>query len=85
MAPGYADIPSTRSIGDLWRQTGELEHAHRGMDLSTICSDPAMCYVSVRPERASYPLIKENMEFTINLTTVEMARATDWAGVKIRT
>ena len=30
----------------------------------TICSDPAMCYVSVRPERASYPLIKENMEFT---------------------
>ena len=48
----------------------------------TICSDPAMCYVSVRPERASYPLIKENMEFTINLTTVEMARATDWAGVR---
>lgn len=41
-----------------------------------------MCYVSVRPERASYPLIKENMEFTINLTTVEMARATDWAGVR---
>ena len=48
----------------------------------TICADPAMCYVSVRPERASYPLIKENMEFTINLTTVEMARATDWAGVR---
>ena len=48
----------------------------------TICSDPAMCYVSERPERASYPLIKENMEFTINLTTVEMARATDWAGVR---
>lgn len=81
MAPGYADIPSTRSIGDLWRQTGEwnmLTVAWTG----TICSDPAMCYVSVRPERASYPLIKENMEFTINLTTVEMARATDWAGVR---
>lgn len=48
----------------------------------TICSDPAMCYISVRPERHSYPLIKENMEFTINLTTEKMARATDWCGVR---
>lgn len=48
----------------------------------TICSDPAMCYISVRPERASYPLLIENMEYTINLTTVEMARATDWVGVR---
>lgn len=48
----------------------------------TICSDPAMCYISVRPERACYPLIADNMEFTINLTTAEMARATDWAGVR---
>lgn len=48
----------------------------------TICSDPAMCYISVRPERASYPLIVENMEFTINLTTEKMAFATDWAGVR---
>ena len=48
----------------------------------TICSDPAMCYISVRKSRYSYDLIKEDMEFTINLTTEEMARATDWAGVK---
>lgn len=48
----------------------------------TICSDPAMCYISVRPSRHSYEMIKDTMEFTINLTTVEMARATDWAGVK---
>ena len=48
----------------------------------TICSDPAMCYISVRPERASYPLLVENMEFTINLTTVEMARVTEWVGVR---
>lgn len=48
----------------------------------TICSDPAMCYISVRPERHSYPLIVKNMEFTINLTTAAMARATDWAGVR---
>lgn len=48
----------------------------------TICSDPAMCYISVRPERHSYPIIKKRMEFTINLTTADMARATDWAGVR---
>ena len=47
-----------------------------------ICSDPAMCYISVRPERASYPLIRRDMGFTINLTTADMARATDWAGVR---
>ncbi len=50
--------------------------------VGTICSDPAMCSISVRPERHSYPMIKENMEFTINLTTEEMASATDWAGVR---
>ena len=48
----------------------------------TICTNPAMCYISVRPERYSYPMIKERMEFTINLTTAAMARATDWAGVR---
>lgn len=48
----------------------------------TICTNPAMCYISVRPERHSYGLIKETMEFVINLTTEEMARATDWAGVR---
>lgn len=48
----------------------------------TICTDPAMCYISVRPERASYPILERCMEFTINLTTAAMARATDWAGVR---
>ncbi len=48
----------------------------------TVCTNPPMCYISVRPERYSYPLIKERMEFTINLTTKDMARATDWAGVR---
>lgn len=48
----------------------------------TICTNPAMLYISVRPERASYPLICKNMEFTLNLTTAEMARAVDWAGVR---
>ena len=48
----------------------------------TVCSDPAMCYISVRRERHSYDLIHEAMEFTINLTTEDIARATDWAGVR---
>jgi len=47
-----------------------------------MCTNPPMCYISVRPERFSYPMIKERMEFTINLTTEAMARATDWAGVR---
>lgn len=48
----------------------------------TICSDPPMCFISVRPERASYPLLVKNMEYTINLTTKGMAFATDWVGVR---
>jgi flavin reductase (DIM6/NTAB) family NADH-FMN oxidoreductase RutF len=48
----------------------------------TICSDPAMCYISVRPERHSYPILKKNMEFVINLTNEELAYATDWCGVR---
>jgi flavin reductase (DIM6/NTAB) family NADH-FMN oxidoreductase RutF len=48
----------------------------------TICTNPPMCYISVRPERYSYPIIKKNMEFVINLTTKDMAFATDWCGVR---
>ena len=48
----------------------------------TVCSDPPMCYISVRPERHSYPVIRRTGEFVINLTTTAMARATDWCGVR---
>ncbi len=48
----------------------------------TLCTNPPMCYISVRPERYSYPILKQSMEFVINLTTEEMARATDWCGVR---
>lgn len=50
--------------------------------MGTICSNPPMCYISVRPERHSYEIIKKNMEFVINLTNEDMAFATDWCGVK---
>ena len=48
----------------------------------TICSDPAMVSISVRPERFSYSMIEETGEFVINLTTKELTFATDWCGVK---
>ena len=47
-----------------------------------ICSNPAKVYISIRPERYSYNIIKENKEFVINLTTEKLAYATDWCGVK---
>lgn len=48
----------------------------------TICSDPAMCYISVQPIRHSHAILMQEMEFIINLTTEDMCRATDWCGVK---
>lgn len=48
----------------------------------TICTDPAMCYISVRPGRYSYNIIKKNGEYVINLTTKSLAFITDWCGVK---
>ncbi len=50
--------------------------------MGTICSNPPMCYISVRPERHSYEIIKRTGEFVINLTNEDMAYATDWCGVK---
>ena len=49
--------------------------------VGTLCSDPPMCYISVRPERHSHPILMKQMEFVINLTTREMAYSTDWCGV----
>ncbi len=48
----------------------------------TVCTNPAMLYISVRPERYSYPLLKESGEFVINLTTEKLIKATDWCGVR---
>lgn len=48
----------------------------------TVNSEPPMAYVSVRPERHSYAMIKDGGEFVINLTTERLARAADLCGVK---
>ncbi|MDE6210273.1 MAG: flavin reductase family protein [Lachnospiraceae bacterium] len=48
----------------------------------TTCSSPAMVYVSIKPSRYSYEIIKETGEFVINLVTNELTFATDYCGVK---
>lgn len=47
-----------------------------------VCSNPPRTYVSVRPERYSYELIKNSGEFCINLPTSYMAKLVDFCGVK---
>jgi len=66
------------SCGDINAKYNIITVAWTGI----VCTNPPMCYVSIRPERYSYSLIKDNMEFCINLTTRELAFATDWCGVK---
>ncbi len=50
--------------------------------VGTVCSDPPMISVSVRPERYSYAVLEETGEFVVNLTTKKLASATDFCGVK---
>lgn len=47
----------------------------------TVCSEPPMLSISVRPERHSYDLIRNSGEFVVNVPSVRQARATDWCGV----
>ena len=48
----------------------------------TVCTNPPMVSISVRPGRYSYHMLKESGEFVINLTTEELCRAADYCGVK---
>lgn len=64
---------------------GETEQEYNMFTVAwagTICTSPAMCYISVRPERHSYDIIKRTGAFVINLTNEDLAYATDWCGVK---
>ncbi len=65
------------SCGDLER-TNIITIAWTG----TICTNPPMTYVSIRPSRYSYNIIKETGYFVINLTTKQLVKATDYCGVK---
>ena len=48
----------------------------------TVCTNPPMVYISVRPQRYSYDILDETGEFVINLTTEKLVKATDYCGVK---
>ena len=50
--------------------------------VGTVCTNPPMVSISVRPERYSYPILKETGEFVINLTTKDLTFATDYCGFK---
>ena len=66
------------SVGDKAGNTNIITIAWTG----TICTNPAMLYISVRPERHSYNMIKESGEFVVNLTTEALVNATDYCGVR---
>ena len=66
------------SVGNKQGETNIITVAWTG----TICTNPAMVYISVRSERHSYRMIKESGEFVINLTTEKLVKATDYCGVK---
>ncbi len=48
----------------------------------TVCSNPPMCYISMRPERHSYDIIKRTGQFVISLVTTDLVSRTDWCGVR---
>lgn len=48
----------------------------------TLCSDPPMCFISVRPQRHSYEIIKRSGEFVINLVSRDLVTVADWCGVR---
>lgn len=50
--------------------------------VGTVCTNPPMLSISVRPERYSYNIIRETGEFVVNLTTKKLARMTDYCGVR---
>lgn len=66
------------SVADKKGETNIITVAWTG----TICTNPAMVYISVRPERYSYHMLKETGEFVLNLTTKKLARAADYCGVR---
>ena len=66
------------SVADGSKETDIITVAWAG----TICTNPPMVSISVRPSRYSHHMIMETGEFVINLTTKELARATDYCGVK---
>ncbi len=72
-----APLPAVMvSVGDM-EESNILTVAWTGI----LSSDPPRTYISVRPSRHSHALLMKNREFVINLTTEELAWATDYVGI----
>ena len=79
--PGNMIYPLPAAMVSVGTESGEtniITIARTG----TICTNPAMLYISVRPERHSYNMLKESGEFVVNLTTEQLVKATDYCGVR---
>lgn len=72
-----APVPAALVTSGTMEKSNVLTVAWTGI----VCSDPPKTYISVRPSRYSYGLIRESGEFVINLTTAALVRATDACGV----
>ena len=71
-------IPAVLVSGGTMEKSNIITVAWTGI----LNTNPAKVYISVRPERYSYNIIKETKEFVINLTNENLAFATDWCGVR---
>ena len=79
--PGNMLYPVSSCRRDRWL-TGRKSNIFTVAWAGTICTNPPMLSISVRPERHSYHMMKETGEFVVNLTTESMAWATDYCGVR---
>ena len=81
METGEHDLPLAGSVGKLRERTGGIRCLDRGVDGNDMYQSADVLYFRATGTN-SYPIIKKNMEFVINLTTKDMAYATDWCGVR---
>ena len=79
--PGNMLYPLPAVLVSLGRE-GEKPNLITVAWTGTVCTNPPMVYISVRPERYSYSILKETKTFVINLTTEKLLKATDYCGVR---
>lgn len=79
--PGNMLYPLPAVLVSLGRE-GEKPNMITVAWTGTVCTNPPMVYISVRPERYSHAILKETKTFVINLTTEKLLKATDYCGVR---
>ena len=82
MEAGQYDLSGSGGAGHSGGLRRKQQHHHDCLDGHDLRTNPPMAYISVRPERYSYHMLRESGEFVINLATESMAYATDYCGVR---